>query len=202
MDQTYDANFEAEPQVIGNAGVGYRDIQQTRTALRERLALEHRFDFAKNTEQGLHAEGSAFVKVYLGMSALPDETRASTGLALKNEDKGYLVYHLAQRVMYVWTGEHEADIDGKDKYGFKPMNDFINLGLKTDLILESTDKAGVRVDSVTLKDGSIQASNTDSGNDTVGSNIEGVQLLKGRILPTYLKIPSTVGNKDGDMWIE
>ena len=61
MAETWNATFDVKPQGTDTVGTMDNFIVATRQAVRERVAKEHLFDFAANSQQGLHKMGSARV---------------------------------------------------------------------------------------------------------------------------------------------
>jgi hypothetical protein len=77
----WDANFNSRPLATDALGNGYTEIQQTRSAIQERLSQEHSFRFTdvNNTNQGKHLQGSARIFVSDTEPADPSTVVADNG---------------------------------------------------------------------------------------------------------------------------
>ena len=77
----WDANFNSRPLATDALGNGYTEIQQTRSAIQERLSQEHSFRFidVSNTNQGKHLQGSARIFVSDTEPADPSTVVADNG---------------------------------------------------------------------------------------------------------------------------
>ena len=197
-EKNYNAQFETLPSVGSAIGNGYKEITDTRIAFRERIAHEHRFDYAKQDEQGLHKEGSAVLWVYSGdaTNAVP-ATRGDGGTALTTADKGFIAYHAARKALYVWDGT--AWLDARE----------IGAG-KFDTITEKTTDGGVTIEGTKFEDKIIGAESrktididyarlTEFVSASANSSFKDDR-LKVRYLNVYQGRPASP--VAGDIWIE
>ena len=193
----YNTQFETLPSAGSNIGAGYQDIIETRIAMRERLEKEHEFDFADQTRQGLHREGSAMVEVYTGDALnMPPSTRPSSGAALTAADKGFIVFHKARGAFYIWDGT--AFLDSREVGA-----------LKTDAIAEKTADTGVTIEGTKFENKDVSGTNRNTAvvdHLTLTELVSGECSLKSnRLTVKELVIP--IGAPDGgaivgSIWIE
>lgn len=195
FQNNWDAAWEASPGVSAVAGTGYARMNEDRIATRERMAVEHRFDFTAQNLHGVHRAGSALV--YVGESA---PAARPNGDALTIEDNGRIWIRLSSAMLYVYQNGVTTGFSGGpwvplNGQGLQPSvaPTFAGLTIKFD-----TGASYVAADTTTTPGKTIAQVLVDQDlRQSATPTFAGVNA------PTYkIRTSAPVTPTAGDIWIE
>ena len=104
----WDSLFESKPPGGDNPVRGDDKIREDRTAFKERIALEHLFDYSSVNDQGYHRQGSALAYY---QSSEPTTLPDGSALASNDKSKGRLWVDSDDGRLYYWDGTAWKPVD-------------------------------------------------------------------------------------------